>query len=181
MSPSPEPTRREFDDLWRALVGTARRQHVPAGLDAEDLAAEAILRLVKDPAPASPVPIAQRGRRKLKDARAEIYRHRERRNEPVQIESIDRARDREEAGEPLHPGRDDDRYALAEALTTIRQTLDDDVETYARCRMYNMTLEEIAALPGWNPRRVDRARKALKRATEPLVNLLIGPEPNPTD
>ena len=184
---SPLPERRpQLDALWREMVSAARGGPVPAGLDPEDLAAEAIARLVADPAEGSTVPLEARGRRKVQDARAEVFRFRDRREEPVLVESLEQRRedaatddDGEAGGRRFdrEPGADDPAFALVDALLTIRQEISPDAATYARCwSIHNMTLEEIAQMPGWNTQRVERARRAVKRHADHLASIMLRDE-----
>jgi hypothetical protein len=165
MSPIPEPTPDEFDKLWRDLLGTARRRGPLHGYDAEDLAAEALLHVVAEPEPTAQLPLLQRARVKLRDRRSEILRFRSRRLEPIQFESLDTRPD-----VPLG----DDAIVEFEVLETLSATIGGDARELAECMYEGMTLADVATLPGWDKRRVERARKALKRGKKRALREILG-------
>jgi hypothetical protein len=165
MSPIPEPTPEEFRELWRELRASARKRGSLNGLDVEDLAAEALLAVVAEPEPGAPLSLLQRARVKLHDRRVEILRFRERRFEPVELAPLD---------ESLDQARPDEAVEEFEVLETIRVQLGGDVEALSRYLYADMTLREVAELPGWDQQRVERARKALKRGKTRVLPALLG-------
>lgn len=133
--------------------------------DAEDVAQEAALKLVREKprsgAPAFPI----RWFAAIKQARSEYYRKRSRAKEPP-LEELDALDTHAE------PARDDSAIRLMELHDVVRAVAGDDALDVARGRQIGMTAAELAREPGWTPQRVEAARRRLKRGTDAIIESL---------
>ncbi len=159
----PHQTSEEFDRLLAQLVATANRGSIPAGFDADDLAAEALLAVAAEPQSDENVPLVARARRKLLDRRAEIFRFRGRRDEPPKLELLEHVPD----------GRDD--VALNDLLVweAVGAVLGHEGKEYIEYKCQDMTASDIADLHGWDAQRVERVGKRVRRAKGQLLDTLL--------
>lgn len=163
MAPMPDQTPEEFDRLLAQLRATAHKGSIPAGFDADDLVAEAVLALAAESESNENVPLAARARRKLLDRRAEVFRFRGRRDEPPELELLENVPD----------GRDDAALNDLLAFDAVASVIGDEGKEYVEYKCQDMTASDIANLPGWDAQRVERVSKRVRRAKAQLLDALL--------
>jgi DNA-directed RNA polymerase specialized sigma24 family protein len=159
----PDPSNEELRALRTRLRHSAAAGGTVPAADVEDVAQEAMLKLVREERREDAPSLVVRGFVALRQARAEYFRRRSRAKEPP-LEALE-----------LHEevGRADAEARLMELEDMLRALCGEDALEMARARQAGMTERELAEQPGWTPQRAGAARKRLKRAGDRLRSALL--------
>jgi len=157
---NPDPlARQRLEEIRSALVRSARGgQHRVPERDAEDVAHEAIVKYLRQPA-APGVPDQARAFRALRDSRADYYRRRNRRPEEL-------------AGDVFGSSSQAPDQRWVEAAFTIEQIAGRDARLFCQHKAEGYTQEDIGRLPGWTPRRAAAAYKQFQRHHQQIADAL---------
>jgi hypothetical protein len=161
MAPVPKPTHDELAALRADLVrrGAGR---VPAA-DIEDVAQEALLKVVREDLREGAPGLARRGGRAFKHARAEYFRRRNRAKEPP-LEALEDQADIE---------IEDPVLRVFELEDLVRGEAGPDAVEVARARASRLTQRELGDEPGWTPQRAEAASRRLRRARRRLAEEML--------
>lgn len=159
------PSEAELAELRRQMLAHAYTRVPPS--DAEDVTQDALLRLVGDRRPTTEK-LRTRGFRKLKDVHAERFRRRQNQFE-ADAEPL------EEVAAEIAP-----QEAMINLIALEEQIAAEagiEVLQYAKAKAAGLTNKELAADSGWDPNRVEAARKQLSRKSEAIARAIEGSEP----
>lgn len=157
---TPLPSDEDFEALRRQLLATARASSLPHA-DAEDVTQDALLKLIKDRRP-SPLPLRSRARRKLRDATAEHFRNPKR---TLLATAVPLAEQDELA-------RDEVALEMIGLRDLVKSIGGPDVLAYARLKALKVPDREVAQRLGWNPQRVEAARKKFSRNSAKIIDVI---------
>lgn len=161
----------DLEVLRRRLVGTARRQGV-APADAEDVAQEALAKVVGERVRPGAPPMEVRAFVALRDQRIEYIRKRSRETErrspwPVEQGSED------SLGEPVGVARVEDGFALIEAVDVVCRVVGEDSMCFAYLKAFGATERDVQEIMGWTAQRAAAARVRLSRKKGALARALL--------
>jgi len=160
----PEPTPDELKALTERLTRAAATGEISIPrADREDVAQEAMLRLVRERPNPTPPPLVARGLRALSLAKIDYVRRKNRAKEPV-LEVIENVEDL---------SREDAEMRLVELRQSICRDVDADALAVAEARAVGMTEAEIARQDGWTSERAHSAKRRLRRAQPRLRRSLL--------
>ena len=160
------------------LLATARKHGLHPN-DVEDVVQEALIKVWREKPRQGAPKLEVRGRKALKDKRAEFYRHRSRRPSEVSLEEeLDRAQDRPPGEKLIY---EEEVYHLIELAAVIKQILPQDARAFALLKMLKSTEADVVKLMKWPQQkaaaaRVQRGRKKGEVARALLDALSTGEE-----
>lgn len=160
----PEPTVEELRALSADLTRAAGRGsvHVPVP-DREDVAQEALLKLVQERPKETAPPLRVRAFAALRNAQVDYLRKKTRAKEPVllAVENMDGI------------SCEDPEIRLAELRQVIEQLAGADALEIAEARMIGETEAEVGTRPGWTPQRAHAGRRQLNRMGSVIADELL--------
>lgn len=152
--------------LRRRLVGGARA--AGAGSESEDVAHDAVVRLLKETVGPKSPPIEARALTALRRVLIERWRKSERRNKITKEDRVVEASD-----DPGEPVVNDVALEIVELSQDLRAVVGEDVMTMALLRTYcGMTENDIARELGWTAARAAAVRVRMGR-NKPLISKLL--------
>ena len=138
----------------RVLVALAQRQaHALPAADRDDLVQDALVKALRQHQLPGGTPLEIRVRVTFQDVLRDYYRKRSRSLEDPWAEPPEEPRDAELLS----------RLNLGEVCAAINEQLGNEILQYSLLLAQGHTAAQITDVPGWDPARVDRVRKRLRR------------------
>lgn len=149
-------------DLRDHLVRAARRRN--SAPDAEDLAQDALLRVLNEVARPGAPSLGERAMKTLKNAQIDLWRKKGRERALLE-KAAEAAIDRPEIGPDLQ--------RITEVCREIRAVVGEDAMAYAFLKtFFGATEAGVAELLGWDLNRATAARMRLARAKSRVIRIL---------
>jgi DNA-directed RNA polymerase specialized sigma24 family protein len=156
------------DDLAQVRAALVRSMPT-ADADREDMVQEALIRLVQEPPPAKPVALIARAHRRLHHAKVEHFR---RLSVRPPLAAVAPHLESQSRSVELGISEDEATRRIVELARRLEELVGTDAVEFVLLKRCGYTESEIAARPGWNPRRAGAARKRLARLKEQFPNLV---------